>query len=109
VRIVYPKMKELDAYHQVLYQIYHYDWPDRKLDALRKSAEQLAAKCGELQADPIPKRLAAKEAELKASFTALCAATTELVTVSKGKDVDAIGKAVEKVHTAYQKSEGACG
>ena len=36
-------------------------------------------------------------------------AASELVHASKGKDTDAIGKAVEKVHTAYQKSEGACG
>lgn len=105
VRTVRPRLKELDAYHQILYRIYHYDWPQKNLDALKLHAAELVASCVPLQAAAVPKRFAAKEAELRAAFAALCAATGELQALGGDADEKALGAAVEKVHTRYQACE----
>ncbi len=105
VRTIRPMMKELDAYHQVLYRIYHYDWPKRDFATLRGHAGELAKRCGELQAAAVPKWFAQKEPQLREGFAALSSATDELAQVAAGKDASAIGPAVEKVHTRYQACE----
>jgi len=105
VRTVRPRLKELDAYHQVLYRIYHYDWPQKNRAALRQHAAELAASCEPLQAAAVPKRFAAKEAQLRESIAALCAATAELQALGDGAEEKALGDAVEKVHARYQACE----
>lgn len=105
VRTVRPRLKELDAYHQELYRAYHYDWPQRNLDALSARAEQMAGKCEALKSAGIPKRYEAKEAKLRAGFTELCAATGNLQAACAAREEKGIGEAVEKVHAAYQACE----
>jgi hypothetical protein len=102
VRVIRPAMKELDAYHQVLYDIYHKLMPVKDLATLKPATEELVARCASLGAAPVPKRFASKEVELKKSFAALCDATAELKTVATGSDAAAATIAVEKVHTQYQ-------
>jgi hypothetical protein len=98
-------MKELDAYHQVLYRVYHYDWPQKDLATLKTHAGEMAARCGELQAATVPQWFAAKEPQLKERFGALCAATTEFKAAADGGDAKVIGPALEKAHAAYQACE----
>ena len=105
VRVVRPPMKELDAYHQVLYRVFHHLWPGRKLDELRTASAELATACGALAAAPMPKRFASREATVRPELTALCAATDALGVALEGSDEAAIGAAVEQVHTQYQKVE----
>jgi hypothetical protein len=105
VRVIRPVMKELDAYHQVLYAVYHKIMPDKKLAELPAAAAQLVSACSTLTAAPVPKRFAAREAELKASFAALCQATAELQTAAAGADAALASSAVEIVHTRYQATE----
>lgn len=105
VRLIRPVMKELDAFHQVLYRLYHHDWPGTRLDAVREDAAALANACQALSAAAVPKRFAHREAELRAAFAKLCAATEELRTAAAGDDVGVVGSAVEKVHAAYQAAE----
>ncbi|NWG00445.1 MAG: hypothetical protein HXY19_05835 [Thermoanaerobaculaceae bacterium] len=106
VRLVRPVMAELDAYHQVLYRLYHYDWPAGKLDAIRQDAAALEQACTQLAGAAVPKRFATREAKLRSAFADLCAATRELVTASAGTDLGQLGSVVEKVHSAYQAAEG---
>jgi len=105
VRVVRPPMKELDAYHQVLYRVFHHLWPGKKLDELRTAAGELATACGALVAAEMPRRYASREATVRPEMTALCAATDATVAALEGSDEAAIGAAVEKVHTQYQKVE----
>jgi hypothetical protein len=105
VRVVRPRMKELEAYHQVLYRVYHYDWPNRDLTALAGHAAELATACAPLAAATVPKQFAAKEAQLREGFAALCTATGELAKACGGKDEKLVGTVVEKVHTSYQACE----
>jgi len=105
VRVVRPPMKELDAYHQVLYRVFHHLWPGKKLDELRTASAELATACSTLAAAPMPKRFASREATVRPELAALCAATDALGVALKGSDEAAIGAAVEQVHTQYQKVE----
>jgi len=92
----------------VLYRLYHHEWPARQLDAVKASADELVAACATLQAAPLSRRLAGREAEVKPGFAALCEATAALQVACKGSDAAAIGPAVEAVHSAYQKAERLC-
>jgi hypothetical protein len=105
VRTIRPRMAELDAYHQVLYRVYHFDHPNKDLAALTLHSEEMAAKCAALAGAPIPKRYEAKAGQLKAEFAALCTATGDLKTACAGKDAAALDAAVEKVHTTYRACE----
>jgi len=105
VRMVRPVMKELDAYHQVLYQVYHYQWPAKDLTALRAAGAELAKACEVIQTAAVPKRFEAKTDALKAAFAALGAATVELNQALAGEDWKVIDTAIGTVHTRYQDVE----
>ena len=105
VGVVRPRMKELEAYHQVLYRIYHYDWPNRDLATLATHAGDMATACAPLATAAVPKRFEGKEAQLREGFATLCAATGELTAACGAKDEKVVAAAVEKVHTAYQACE----
>ncbi|MGV8042366.1 MAG: hypothetical protein AB2L07_20750 [Thermoanaerobaculaceae bacterium] len=106
VRVIRPAMKELDAYHVVLYDLYHKALPAKDVTKIDALANDLAARCGELQAAALPKRHAAREATLKPAFAALCATTAELQALPADAPFATAEQAVEKVHTQYQTVEG---
>jgi hypothetical protein len=101
MRIVRPPMKELDAFHVELYQIYHHSMPEKQLGALRAGAERMGERCGELAAAPPPRRYTGPPEALKEKVAALCAATSGAQKAAAGDDWKAIEAAVESVHSAY--------
>jgi hypothetical protein len=105
VRIVHPVMDELEAYHQVLYGIYHYYGPEKNLETLRGSAGELVEACAKLESTEIPKRFASRSDALKPEFASLCALSAQLETAAAGDDWSAIEPAIEHVHSQYQKVE----
>lgn len=105
VRTIRPRMPELDAYHQVLYRVYHYDLPNKDLAALRTHAQELLSRSAALQAATVPQRFAARAKELREGFVALGAATAELQAAAAGGEGRALEAAVEKVHSRYQSCE----
>jgi len=106
LRLIFPVMKELDAYHRVLYRIYHYDMPGANLEGLQGASQELSAACKTLRDADIPTRFQSKAEALGSGFESLCRETEHLETVAAGADWESIEKAVEKVHTQYQKVEG---
>jgi cytochrome c556 len=106
VRTVRPRMKELEAYHQVLYQVYHYYMPQKQVKKLREAAMELLKKGEELKVAATPKKLASKEQQYKDAVAKLYASTVVLSKKAMGKSVAAIEKAVEVVHTDYQALDG---
>lgn len=105
VRLIRPVMKELDGYHQVLYTVYHKLMPEKRLTELPAAAAELSTACATLAGAAVPKRFAAKEAELKVAFAELCTATEGLEAVAGSGDAEKVAAAVEKVHAQYQKTE----
>lgn len=104
-RTIRPRMPELDAYHQVLYRVYHFDRPNKDLTSLAAHSEEMTAKCATLSAAAIPKRYEGKTEQLKTRFADLCAATQDLNTACAGKDEKTVDAAVERVHSAYRVCE----
>jgi hypothetical protein len=107
VRVVKPPMKELDAYHQVLYTVYHKALPGADLAAIRTAGEELGRKCDALLAAPLPRRATGREEAVRNALASLCSTTAELRALPADAGNDAITAAVEKVHTAYLASEAA--
>lgn len=108
IRLVRPRSAELEAYHVVLYQIYHHQGPEQQLDALRPAAVELGAKCEALAKADAPRRIAgdkAKVEQYESAVADLCVKTQELVKTGAGDDWKAIGAAIETVHAQYQAVE----
>lgn len=105
VRTIRPMVKELEAYHQELYKLYHYYAPEYDLENIRSTVEAMKEKILPLKAAELPKRLADRKSEFDEAVKKLEEATQKLAeTVKKGKK-EKVLEAVEKVHTAYQKAE----
>lgn len=102
VRIVRPAMKELDAYHVVLYRIYHYYAPQEQADELRRAAGELKTACAELGRAPAPRRHADQAERLGREVAELCERTDRLDEVAAGAEWEPISGAVERVHSQYQ-------
>jgi len=103
VRVIKPAMKEADAFHQVLYSLYHYYMPENKLDKIKESAEALTSKSDELNKAPLPAKLKEKAEQFNKARTELAAAVQNLNAVLKTtKDKKEIDKAVDGVHSKYE-------
>lgn len=105
VRTVRPMVPELDAFHQELYKLYHYYAPEYDLAKIRAAAAAMEEKLPPLKAAKLPKRLAERQAEFDAHIAKLEAEVKALGATAKADSKDEILKAVEKVHTEYQKLE----
>lgn len=106
VRIVRPVSKEVDAFHQELYMLYHYYLPDQDPEKIKISAAQLKLKMNELKDAPLSKRLKSREKEFNKSRESLEKSVDNLNTViGKESDMTAWEEAIEAVHTDYQKLE----
>jgi hypothetical protein len=105
VRVIRPVSKELEAYHVVLYKIYHQYLPGMKWNELRASSVELVSHCGDLLKAPLSTRLESKIPSYEKARAELCSATDHLAEITRGIDQEAIKKAVDDVHSKYQSVE----
>lgn len=105
VRIIRPMSKEIDNYHQTLYMIYHYYYPEKDYKMLKISAEELFTKAEILKSADVPRRAVNKKEEYLKAVENLFAATNNLKIASEKNEVEVIDKLVETVHTKYQDLE----
>ncbi len=109
VRIVRPVLKELEAFHSVLYMLYHYYWPQGNLPKIRESAAALTEKMAGLDSASLPKRLEAKTGAFTTARTSLGRAVRnlqELVSRAPGTPAaEDLRTAVTGLHNSYQALE----
>lgn len=105
VRTIRPVVKELDAFHQELYKLYHYHTPDFDIEKIRAATADMLEKITALKEVELPTRLADRQADFDTAVQDLDAACAELAEAVTGEDRETIEAAVEKVHTAYQNAE----
>lgn len=105
VRIIRPAMKEVDAFHQVLYMIYHYYMPERQMDKLTAAVMELSLKMDTLDAATLPERLMKKEAAFNGARTKLSASVAYLKGVVTSKEEKKIVDAVRRMHGDYEALE----
>jgi hypothetical protein len=102
VRVIRPALAEVDAFHQALYRLYHYELPSFSLPMIQASAKELKVKMSALEAAALPARLESKKEAFAARRKDLGAAVSELAALAEaGRDEKAIREAVEAVHARY--------
>lgn len=105
VRIIKPMSKEIDGYHQSLYMLYHYFYPEKKHKEIKESASELLAKALIIKSAEIPKRAQSVKENYIKIVDELIAATQNLQNETEKDNFDNIDKLVENVHTKYQELE----
>lgn len=106
VRIVKPVLKEVEAFHQELYMLYHYNMPKYDYMKVQKSAVVLKVKMKDLMKAQLSERMNAKKDSFEKCKTELNTAVDNLNAVMiKGDDKNAINGAVDAVHFRYQELE----
>ena len=103
VRLVRPAMKELDAFHQVLYLLHHYYMPEGKSNQISASADSLTIKMTALNEASLPKRLDARAdqfSKARANLGESVKAFAEAVMAKKPND--ALAKLENTLHARYQ-------
>jgi hypothetical protein len=108
VRILRPILKEVDDYHKILYIIYHKYTPEKKYSEIESVMEDLIAKAdalGKVPEDKLQKRIPNKIADYNKAVKELYESTVTLKDILKTNDSPQIDKAIENMHSKYQKLE----
>lgn len=105
IRLIRPVVPELEAFHQEMYKLYHYYMPNYELPNIRLAVTAMQQKLQPLMEVQLPQRLAEKQGQFDAAVQELGTQIFNLSEVVRQEDKDLIKDAVEKVHTAYQKTE----
>lgn len=101
VRTIRPVAKEVDAFHKVLYVIYHKFLPDKKYDKIKDIGEELKLKSEAMLNAKLSKRLEPKTEAYQEAVKNLLESIDKLNDVLKTEDSKAIDDAVESMHTKY--------
>jgi|WetSurMetagenome_2_1015567.scaffolds.fasta_scaffold171236_2 hypothetical protein len=104
-RVIRPAMKEVEAFHQVLYMIYHYYLPERKMDTLKIAVTELCLKMDTLDAAKLPERLMKKDVSFQAARAKLSTSVAYVKGVMASKDEKKIVDAIRRMHSDYETLE----
>ncbi len=106
VRIVKPVLKEVDAFHQELYMMYHYYSPNFEIEKIKTSAEVLKTKMEAMMSAKLTKRLEPRQEKFDLARKGLMDAVVKLnEVVEVSKDKKAITDAVDGMHSKYAELE----
>lgn len=106
VRALAPVLKEMDAFHQALYVVFHTYLPDKSFDKIRGAAGDLVIKAEAITKAALPKRLEAKTEAFQKAAADLLAAARTLDAAGQAHDHDGMEKGVDTVHAKYQALQG---
>ena len=101
VRVIRPPLRQLEAFHAVLYMVYHDYMPGESLDKIRASVEPLHEKMAALNRAVLPNRFKGKEASFTTARKDLEDAVIELGAAVSSNDLGRIKLAVETLHSCY--------
>ncbi len=105
VKVVNPPLPEADAFHQVLFKVFHDYLPNEKWDKIRQIIPEFQSRMKALQGAALPKKLASKQEKFNTAVAELSKAVEELAKQQHTTDNDALKAAVMKVHDAYENLE----
>jgi len=105
VRTIRPVLKEVDAFHQVLYVVYHKDLPSKDFNAISEKSGEFVTKAEAITQAKLSKRLESRTEKFKEASSDLLNAAKELEKIIKSGKDEEISSAVEMMHTKYQKLE----
>jgi hypothetical protein len=105
VRIVRPVMKEIEAFHSVLYMLYHYYLPENAMDKIKSSGKDLRARMDSLNAATLPERLKKKEEAFVVARATLSASVDAVNAAVTTNDEKKIKETINTMHSDYEKLE----
>ena len=105
VRTIRPVLPEVDAFHQVLYVVYHTYAPAKSYDKIREVSADLLSKAEAVAKATLPARLQAKAADYTAAAAELLEAAKQLDAAAKSHDHQGMLDGVDRVHVKYQALE----
>jgi len=105
VRTIRPVVSELEAFHQELYKLYHYNVPNYDLEKIQADVKAMQEKLPPLKQVQLPGRLSPKQSEFNNCVQELEEAVSALAEAVKTRKKKMILKSVEKVHSTYQKTQ----
>ena len=103
MRIVNPPIPEVDAFHRVLYHVYHDYLPNKNWKAIDNSITQFQEKFMALQATELPKWMSDKNKEFKEAREELGKSVEMLAALKNSNDQKKIEAVIEQLHDAYVK------
>lgn len=105
VRVIRPPMQELDAFHVVLYDLWHHFVPEGQAEKLPGAAADLVARCDALAAAKLPRRTEGHEEGFRKAIAELCGASRAFQAAVAQADPAAVEAAITTVHDRYQALE----
>jgi len=105
VRLISPVLAEVEAFHQILYVLYHKDYPAKAFDKIRGTTAELVAKAEAIAKATLSKRLEAKTEAFRKAAADLLEAAKSLDTAGQNHDHEGMLKGVEVLHVKYQALE----
>ncbi len=106
VRVIRPVLKEVDAFHQVLYMLYHYYIPEYNFAKIQESAGELLKKMEDLNKAVLSKRIKDREKAFNDARMELEIAVKKFnETVKTGDNKKAVTNASDLVHSKYESLE----
>jgi len=105
VRAIRPVAREVDAFHKVLYVVYHKYLSEKNYAEINKLAADMVAKAEAITTATLSPRLADRSEAFKAAAAKLLAGTKALEAAGRECLEKDIAVLVAKVHSAYQDLE----
>jgi len=102
VRIVRPPMKEMDAFHVVLYDVWHHLVPEQRMAELDAPSAALVERCDALATATLPRRTAGQEPRFHAAIASLCTASRGFRDAVEAGDGAAVTRTAATLHDRYQ-------
>ena len=102
VRITNPVLKELDAFHQSLYILYHHYLPENSLQEIVSSVKELKGNMALLDKVSLPERLRNRETAFMEARANLARSVSELDETMARTDPTQFALQVESMHGDYQ-------
>jgi len=103
VRVIRPKLAELDSFHEDLYQLYHKLMPANDIEHIRALIPSMKDKANKLAQAKLTRRLAEKQAAFDQKVAELQTSLAELEKSAVKGNQKKVKASVEKVHSAYQR------
>jgi hypothetical protein len=100
-----PPLKEIDAFHTVLYGIYHYYMPQEDMAKLKTSVAELKVKMDTLNTVKLSERMKKREEGFIAARAKLSTSVDAVVTALATEKKDQIKKAIHTMHADYEALE----
>jgi len=105
VRIIRPPLKEVDAFHQELYVVYHRHLPAKNIAAITTASAVLCEKAEAVAGASLPQPYVPRRDAFQNAAAELLQACRDLESACAGGDEEAVRASVERLHSSYQALE----